>query len=85
MDGRRPSAASDVHDLQVSYEQSLLDYFDRLGLSVLNELRGWSHMGAVLADAALQRRADYKAVVLPRVRRLVEPGSTVEVALFGMS
>jgi hypothetical protein len=31
---------------------------------------GWTHMGAAICDAVLQRRMNYKAVVLPRVAAL---------------
>jgi len=36
--------------------------------------RGWTTMGAVLADAVLQRRNRYDAVVLPRARAVEELG-----------
>jgi hypothetical protein len=49
----------------------LLAYFDALGLVPILGRRGWTHMGAVLSDAALQRRAHYRRVVEPRVRELM--------------
>lgn len=33
--------------------------------------RGWQHMGAVICDAALQRRAVYKTTVRPRIEELI--------------
>ncbi len=50
----------------------LLAHFDALALVPATEGRGWNHMGAVLADAALQRRTKFRSVVEPRVRGLIE-------------
>jgi len=33
--------------------------------------RGWNHIGAVVADAVLQRRQNYERVVRPRVKHLM--------------
>lgn len=44
---------------------------DELGLEAQSGSRGWKHMGAVVADAALQAGVTYRTTVLPRVRRLV--------------
>jgi len=49
-----------------------LAHFEDLGLEPIISPRGWNHMGAILADAALQRRAKYKKVVRPRVVELKE-------------
>lgn len=52
--------------------QLLLTYLDRLGVDGGTEIaRGWTHMGAVVVDASLQRRQRYVATVLPRVSHLV--------------
>ncbi|MFD1211788.1 hypothetical protein ACFQ36_07015 [Arthrobacter sp. GCM10027362] len=51
----------------------LLDHLDSIG--VHGEVRvekGWDHMGANLADAALQHRQDYEKVVRKRARALKE-------------
>jgi hypothetical protein len=37
---------------------------------IVESMDRWNHMGATLADAVLQRRIDYKAVVEPRVKNL---------------
>jgi len=50
----------------------LLAHFDALGLVLLAGARGWTHMGAVLSDAALQRRTKYKQTVKPRILRLMD-------------
>lgn len=51
----------------------LLTYLDSNGISGANQVtRGWEHLGAVIVDAALQRRQRYKATVEPRVRALIE-------------
>lgn len=36
------------------------------------ETRGWDHIGAIIVDAALQRRQNYHETVKPRVVALVE-------------
>ncbi|MEU8003211.1 hypothetical protein AB0B66_18800 [Catellatospora sp. NPDC049111] len=51
--------------------ERLIAHFDALGLQPNTAKRGWDHMGGVLSDAALQRRAKYHRVVLPRVRDLI--------------
>ena len=42
-----------------------------LALAPVEGTRGWTHMGAVICDAALQPRCRYAKVVLPRVQRLI--------------
>lgn len=52
--------------------QKLLDHCDKVGVDLTKtRKRGWDHMGAVIADSALQRRRKYSTTVLPRVRELV--------------
>lgn len=48
----------------------LLAYLDAHSIVVAPTRRGWTHMGAIIADAALQRRQRYASTVLPRVRAL---------------
>ncbi|MEZ2392072.1 hypothetical protein AB6813_21520 [bacterium RCC_150] len=50
--------------------QLLLDYINQEGITPLQTADGWSHMGAVIADASLQAGIGYNNVVLPRVRAL---------------
>jgi hypothetical protein len=50
--------------------QALLAYVDAHSIDVAPTRRGWTHMGAIIADAALQRRQRYASTVLPRVRAL---------------
>lgn len=50
--------------------QALLAYLDAHSIAVVPIRRGWSHMGAIIADAALQRRQRYGSTALPRVRAL---------------
>lgn len=42
-----------------------------LGIAPVEGTRGWTHMGAVICDAALQPRCTYRTVVLPRIRSLL--------------
>lgn len=52
--------------------EKLLTYLEAKGLDgSVQVTRGWDHLGAVIVDAALQRRQRYKATVEPRVRALV--------------
>lgn len=48
-------ALMDLHDIDASTEVT----------------RGWNHIGAIIVDATLQRRQNYKATVKPRVDALV--------------
>lgn len=51
----------------------LLEYMDSNGIDGSTQVtRGWDHMGALVADAVLQRRQKYKATVYPRVQSLLE-------------
>lgn len=50
--------------------QALLAYLDAHSIAVAPTQRGWTHMGAIVADAALQRRQRYASTVLPRVEAL---------------
>lgn len=51
----------------------LVDYLDSLGLDGASQVsRGWDHIGAVVVDAALQRRQKYEGTVKPRVMQLIE-------------
>lgn len=50
----------------------LLAYADSVALEPRTEARGWTHMGAIICDAALQPRSKYKTTVRPRIRRLIE-------------
>ena len=43
---------------------------EHLGDSPFTPVPGWTHMGTVICDAVLQRRMNYKRVVLPRVLAL---------------
>lgn len=52
--------------------QLLLDHVRGAGLKPSESVRGWGHIGAIICDAALQRRATYKTHVRPRVIRLIE-------------
>ena len=53
--------------------RQLLRYMDDRGIDASTEVtRGWTHIGAVIVDAVLQRRQKYKATVYPRVQNLVE-------------
>ena len=49
----------------------VLARLDELALEPSSGSRGWKHMGAVVADAALQAGVTYRTTVLPRVRKLV--------------
>ncbi len=49
---------------------ALLAYPDAHSIAVAPTRRGWTHVGAIIADAALQRRQRYASTVLPRVRAL---------------
>ncbi|MFD4353698.1 hypothetical protein ACFWPX_14155 [Nocardia sp. NPDC058518] len=42
-----------------------------LGLEPREAERRWDHIGGVIVDASLQPRTKYKAVVLPRVRKVI--------------
>lgn len=51
----------------------VLAHIDEIGLVPPEDGgRGWTHMGAVIVDAALQAGVSYISVVLPRVRLLRE-------------
>jgi hypothetical protein len=51
---------------------NLLALMDSHGIDASTELsRGWDHIGAIIVDAALQRRQNYHATVRPRVLALV--------------
>ncbi len=54
-DAANVPAPTDAHDTEAPAEAS----------------RGWDHIGAILVDAALQRRQNYSATVKPRVDALV--------------
>lgn len=41
------------------------------GADASTEVRGWDHIGAIIVDAALQRRQNYHATVQPRVLALI--------------
>ncbi len=61
------------HDLAMLSDGAtkVLAHIDEVGLTPPDEgRRGWTHMGAVIVDAALQAGLSYKSVVLPRVREL---------------
>ena len=59
----------------------LLIYLDANGISgAIQVTRGWEHLGAVIVDAALQRRQRYKATVEPRVRALIEAWPDAETS-----
>lgn len=50
----------------------LLALLDSHGIDASTEVnRGWAHVGAIIVDATLQRRQNYKATVKPRVDALV--------------
>jgi hypothetical protein len=50
----------------------LLTFMDSHGLDASTEVRrGWASIGAIIVDASLQRRQNYKATVKPRVDALV--------------
>lgn len=50
----------------------LLAFMDLQGLHASTEVRrGWEHIGAIIVDAALQRRQKYNATVKPRVEALI--------------
>jgi hypothetical protein len=52
--------------------EKLLAYMDSKGIAGSTKItRGWSHMGAIVVDAVLQRRQKYKSTVLPRVQALI--------------
>ncbi|MFE6861772.1 hypothetical protein [Nocardia sp. NPDC057668] len=46
-------------------------YVRSIGLEPREVERGWDHIGGVIVDAALQPRAKYRPVVLPRVREVI--------------
>lgn len=51
---------------------NLLALMDSHGIEASTEVtRGWDHIGAIVVDATLQRRQNYKATVKPRVDALV--------------
>lgn len=53
--------------------EKLLAYMDSLGIDASTErTRGWHSIGAIIVDAALQRRQNYARTVRPRVAALVE-------------
>ena len=60
--------------MTIEYDaQRLLEHLDALGVDGGTQVsRGWNHIGAVVVDATLQRRQRYAAIVLPRVRSLIE-------------
>ena len=41
------------------------------GADASSEVRAWDHIGAIIVDAALQRRQNYHATVQPRVLALI--------------
>lgn len=50
----------------------LLTFMDSHGIDASAEVsRGWASIGAIIVDASLQRRQNYKATVKPRVDALV--------------
>lgn len=52
--------------------ERLLEYMDGHNIDGARQMtRGWSHIGALITDAVLQRRQKYKATVFPRVESLV--------------
>lgn len=52
--------------------ERLLEYMDGHNIDGARQTtRGWSHIGALITDAVLQRRQKYKATVFPRVESLV--------------
>lgn len=54
----------------MSDAEKVAAYAREVGLAILEPGAGWTHMGALLADACLQPGINYKAVVLPKVRAL---------------
>jgi hypothetical protein len=53
--------------------EKLLAYMDALGLNASSKrTRGWESIGAIVVDAALQRRQNYVATVRPRVAAILE-------------
>lgn len=59
----------------------LLTYLDANGVDASTQVtRGWDHLGAVIVDAALQRRQRYKGTVEPRVRELIAAWPDAETA-----
>lgn len=50
----------------------LLKHVSEIGLKPEESVRGWNYIGAIICDAALQRRATYKTTVRPRVERLID-------------
>ncbi|MCX2748976.1 hypothetical protein OOZ51_14300 [Arthrobacter sp. MI7-26] len=52
--------------------EKLLAHMDSLGIDASTErTRGWQSIGAIIVDAALQRRQNYTRTVRPRVAALV--------------
>lgn len=50
----------------------LLTFMDSHGIDASTEVsRGWASIGAIIVDASLQRRQNYRATVKPRVDALV--------------
>lgn len=48
----------------------LIAHVNSLGLEPREEERKWSHMGALITDAALQPRTNYKTTVWPRANKV---------------
>lgn len=78
LQGRASSPASTCcplpcHDAVMTSSDvaAILARIDQLAIQPSIGSRGWSHMGAVLADASLQAGIRYNSTVLPRVKRLL--------------
>ncbi len=56
----------------LSHARAIADYAERLGVSEAPPVprQSYSHIGAVLADAALQAGLNYRTVVRPRIDRI---------------
>jgi hypothetical protein len=74
----RPRAAAAVFAWKYSFmtidgdTAKLLTFMDSHGIDASTEVRrGWASIGAIIVDACLQRRQNYKATVKPRVDALV--------------
>lgn len=50
--------------------QRLIAHVKALGLEPREEERKWGHMGALITDAALQPRTNYRTTVLPRANKV---------------
>lgn len=48
----------------------LIAHINALGLEPIEEERKWDHLGALITDAALQPRTNYKTTVWPRANKV---------------